>query len=286
MIERLGTFTRWPEPSERARLRDRFRQITGLDGVIGAIDGTHIPFLQRPKTDNANAMYTYKRRYAFVVQGVADCNVQIRNYFIMSTASIHDAAVYRKSPLCSFPSAFFEPDEFLLRDAAYPCGEHLLTPFSGRSVFSDPQIADFFNEHHGAGRVFIERAWGLLKARFQCLRCLRQQSIEYAFLVIQASLLLHNFLIEKRLEDPTDLDFADANGTEFGKAEQPAPSPPTLFPSHKELKEAMHFERGTFVPYLLESLCGFSEGSIVCKVMRRFNKQVCGQTRQTHLRYE
>ena len=156
MIEQLGAFTRWPEPSERARLRDCFRQITGLDnGVIGAIDGTHIPFLQRPKTDNADAMYTYKRRYAFVVQGVADCNVQIRTYFIMSTASIHDAAVYRKSPLCSFPSAFFGPDEFLLKDAAYPCGEHPLTPFSGRSVFSDPQIADFFNEHHGAGRVFL-----------------------------------------------------------------------------------------------------------------------------------
>ena len=198
----------------------------------------HIPFLQRPKTDNADAMYTYKRRYAFVVQGVADCNVQIRNYFIMSTASIHDAAVYRKSPLCSFPSAFFGPDEFLLKDAAYPCGEHLLTPFSGRSVFSDPQIADFFNEHHGAGRVFIERAWGLLKARFQCLRCLRQQSIEYAFLVIQASLLLHNFLIEKRLEDPTDLDFADANGTEFGRAEQPASQPSNT------LSVAQRVERG------------------------------------------
>ena len=45
------------------------------------------------------------------------------------------------------------------------------------------------------------------------------------------------------------------------------PSLPALFPSHKELKEAMHFECCTFVSYLLESLCGFSEGSIVCKAI-------------------
>ena len=50
---------------------------------------------------------------------------------------------------------------------------------------------------------------GNTQSSLQCLRCLRQQSIEYALLVVEACLVLHNFIIEKRLEDVEDVDFAD-----------------------------------------------------------------------------
>ena len=86
IIECLIVFTSWPEPSERISLSARFQEMTGFDGIVGVIDGTHIPFLQRPNTEDADAMHTYKRRYAIVVQGVADCDMRIRTYFIMSTA--------------------------------------------------------------------------------------------------------------------------------------------------------------------------------------------------------
>lgn len=90
----------------------------------------------------------------------------------------------------------------------------MLTPFFGRSTFSDSEIAEFFNRHHSAGRVFIERSWDILKAHFQCLRCLRQQSVKYTLLVVEACPLLHSFLIEKRLEDVRD---ADSNISEAGQ---------------------------------------------------------------------
>ena len=112
IIECLIVFTSWPEPSERISLSARFQEMTGFDGVVGVIDGTHIPFLQRLNTEDADAMYTYKRRYAIVVQGVADCDMRIRNYFIMSTASVHDASVYARSPLNLSASAFLGGTNF------------------------------------------------------------------------------------------------------------------------------------------------------------------------------
>ena len=97
----------WMTPDERACARAAFLRLTGFDGVVGAIDGTHIAFLQRPKADDADAMYTYKKRYAVAVQGVADHKLRIRNYFICHTASAHDAGIFAASPIGRDSSLFF-----------------------------------------------------------------------------------------------------------------------------------------------------------------------------------
>ena len=123
----------WMTPDERVSVRAEFLRLTGLDGAV--IDVTHVTFLQRPKASDADGMYTYKKRYAIAVQGVADHKLRIRNYFICRTA--HDAGIFAASSIGRDPALL--PGEFLLGDAAYPCGPRMLRPFqigTSRSILN------------------------------------------------------------------------------------------------------------------------------------------------------
>uniref|UniRef100_A0A8C1Z473 DDE Tnp4 domain-containing protein n=1 Tax=Cyprinus carpio TaxID=7962 RepID=A0A8C1Z473_CYPCA len=82
--------------------------------------------------------------------------------------SVHDSQIFRESALCQlFEEGLF--DGLLVGDRGYACQRFLLTPYP------DPQTRpqNRFNVALSKTRVKIEMTFGILKARFNCLRQVR-----------------------------------------------------------------------------------------------------------------
>ena len=73
-----GLFTTYMHTPTGDRLHDimeRFRNSTGLPNICGAIDGTHIPLAQHPRSDltsMASDFFNRKKFHSVVLQGVCD----------------------------------------------------------------------------------------------------------------------------------------------------------------------------------------------------------------------
>uniref|UniRef100_A0A3B3S3R6 DDE Tnp4 domain-containing protein n=1 Tax=Paramormyrops kingsleyae TaxID=1676925 RepID=A0A3B3S3R6_9TELE len=91
-------------------------------------------------------------------------------------------------------------DGLLLGDRGYPCLKHLVTPYP--DTLTRPQIQ--FNAAHSLTRVRIEMTFGILKARFTCLKGLRVRP-ERACQVVSACVVLHNIATIRKEKTPTPL---------------------------------------------------------------------------------
>jgi hypothetical protein len=69
----------------------------GMRGVIGAIDGTHIP-IKRPSVDQED-YFNRKKYHSLIVQAVATPSLMFTDLFIGWPGSTHDSRVFRNSPL-------------------------------------------------------------------------------------------------------------------------------------------------------------------------------------------
>lgn len=88
-----------------------------------------------------------------------------------------------------------------LGDSGYPLEPWLITPYRNPLENS---AESYFNEQHSKGRSIIERAFGLLKARFRCLLAARE--LHYnpvkAALILNACCALHNICLEFNVDSP------------------------------------------------------------------------------------
>lgn len=78
--------------------------------------------------------------------------------------STHDAYVLTNSGLPDRVQSLPEGG-WLLGDSGYPLRTWLLTPYQSPSNRREEK----FNDSHGKTRVVVERAFGVLKARFRCV---------------------------------------------------------------------------------------------------------------------
>jgi len=142
-----------------------FHEMADFPGVLGAVDCTHIP-LQSPGGDNAELFRNRKGYFSLNVQAVASSDLRFTNVVSRWYGSAHDATIFSNSRLC----ARFEAGEFgggyLLGDAGYPCKPYLLTPIASPTTSAEQR----YNFAHIQTRNTIERAFGVVKRRFPCLR--------------------------------------------------------------------------------------------------------------------
>lgn len=102
---------RWPSQEERVRLSDSVEERTGFPGVVGALDGCHIP-IYKPFTD-PRLYFNRHHDFSVVLQAVSDENLLFRDIYVGEPGAAHDSRVFRRSPLCS---ALLEDDGTLLSD--------------------------------------------------------------------------------------------------------------------------------------------------------------------------
>ncbi|OBZ81065.1 hypothetical protein A0J61_10886 [Choanephora cucurbitarum] len=131
--------------------------------------------------------------------------------------STHDARVFANSPLMEDTSAYFDPNEYILADSAYPCLPHIVPAYRKTSLNGDSDNTRF-NKKHSRLRVKVEHCIGLLKTRWMSLRVIRrviknETDAAYLCLWIRTCVVLHNLLIGEsddgfQLEDTEAAPFA------------------------------------------------------------------------------
>uniref|UniRef100_A0A8C9ZXZ5 Harbinger transposase derived 2 n=1 Tax=Sander lucioperca TaxID=283035 RepID=A0A8C9ZXZ5_SANLU len=164
----INSFIVFPGHLSTMSIKEGFYKIAGFPRVIGAIDCTHV-FLSQ-----------------FHLQMTCDHECMITSLDSKWPGSVHDSRIFHESMLCQrFEEGLF--DGLLVGDRGYACQRFLLTPYP------DPQTGpqNRFNVALSKTRVKIEMTFGILKARFNCLRRLRV-SPERASQIVAACAILHN----------------------------------------------------------------------------------------------
>lgn len=170
-------------------------------GVIGAVDGTHIPLL-KPAVDEHNFI-NRKGFHSLNAQIICDADLRILSVNANWPGSSHDSFVWRNSQIKRHLLDQHNRGElrgsWLIGDSGYPLQPILITPVSNPPPNS-PQSN--FNKAHIQARNTVERCIGVLKTRFRCL--LRERTLRYEprFIgsIMNACCVLHNLCIEYGVE--------------------------------------------------------------------------------------
>ena len=184
-----------------------FREISGLPGIIGAIDGSHINII--PPDDDEQSYYNRKKRHSIQVQAVCDHNLMFTNVYAGWPGSTHDGRVFRNSPLHDVATnnrqALFQGNTYIIGDSAYAIRSWLLATLKDNGNLTPVQRN--FSRRLSKARVVIERAFGLLKGRWRRLK-LVPANVEKIPNIIVACCVLHNLCLleEDEVEDFMDMD--------------------------------------------------------------------------------
>lgn len=191
---------KWPNDVEKQEIEQYFRHKNTFPGIIGLIDGTHIK-IDKPQ-DDPDSYINRKGFYSVQVQLVCDHNLRITDIFTGYPGSVHDARVFRTSPLSETLEE--KCGEFhLLGDSAYPLLKNVLTPFPDRGLLNRQQIN--YNIQHSSNRVKIEHCNGVLKQKWRQLYHLKLRDIRLIVNFIRACCVLHNL----GLQDGVALDLEE-----------------------------------------------------------------------------
>lgn len=246
---RLGHLVAWPtDPEEAGEVALGFGSNDGrrLSHVIGAVDGKNFK-IHKPSGEAGGMFRDRKNDYSVKLTAVCDSelrftyirvgdsgivtkakNLKNTNMLICINLSgrTHDAAAFTSSDLfrtiLANPETYFPGRTFLVGDSAYPLGPNLITPFPESQCLVDSNKRTF-NHIHSATRMAIERAFGVLVARWRFtgryIYLLDQLSINE---VITSACILHNMCIDLRDPGFTDVvleNIRGAVGTEEGNSD-------------------------------------------------------------------
>ena len=204
-------------PSEIDNAALGFRSISShgvFKGCVAAVDGLLLRTNQPPskKVGNVNSYYSGHYR-THGINVIAACDHRCKFVFMAanSPGGTNDARAYRN---CSLPS-FVEDlpvGKFIIGDAAYTVGEHLLTPFSGGSRIRREN--DTYNYFLSQLRIRIEMTFGRCMNKWRLFCTPLSVSILNVGKMFKTATILHNFYIDEKPDDGVDRDDHDVDGTD------------------------------------------------------------------------
>ncbi|KAJ0957953.1 putative Myb/SANT-like domain, harbinger transposase-derived nuclease domain-containing protein [Helianthus annuus] len=195
--------------SERHR---RLKEI--FSGAIGALDGTLIHAIVPV---DQQTRYRGRGKGECFQNVLAICDFDMIFTFVWAgwEGIAHDSRVLKEvafNPNSGFP--FPPPDKYYLCDAAYTNTRGFMTPYRGTRYW----LADFrrqraltkeerFNHAHAQLRNVIERAYGVLKARFPILKQMAPFSFPIQRDIVIACFAVHNFIRKCNIYDQLFMDY-------------------------------------------------------------------------------
>ena len=108
----------WPIGERMHEVIGEFHELKGLPGIIGLIDGCHIP-IPKPKNDPESYM-NRKKFSSIILQGICDHELLFTNINVGYPGSVHDGRVLRNSLIYQ---ASLDP---IRKNEIFPNGSYLL----------------------------------------------------------------------------------------------------------------------------------------------------------------
>ena len=206
LCQRRSDFIKFPADDEIVSVKERFYRIARFPGVVSAIDCTHVRITRPCNTDFEN--YRNRKNYfSLNVQATCDASLRITNIVSRWCGSTHDSRIFDNSRLCSeFENG--DHNGVLLGDSGYACRKYLLTPLRVANTVKERR----YNMAHIKTRNVIERCFGVMKQRFQCLLNGMRLSPKKVGRTVVACAVLHNFLISQ--QDAFEIVRVDVDSSE------------------------------------------------------------------------
>ena len=179
-----------------------FKDDSRFPHAVGAVD-THIEIIAPKEPFD---YFDRHHRYSVIMQAVVGKNLKFLDTAIGYPGSMHDARVLRSSdlfqkaesgdilgePLPTIRAIQVRP--LLLGDGAYPLLPWLMKPYPNNAILSRSQRR--FNRTLSSARYTVERAFGILKARWRILLKKLDNRFDNIPNVILTCCVLHNFCQE------------------------------------------------------------------------------------------
>ncbi|XP_039307618.1 putative nuclease HARBI1 isoform X2 [Solenopsis invicta] len=209
--QRIQNYIKWPEVHELLNTQQQFAAISDFPGVVGVIDGCHIP-ISAP-TEYPNSYINRKEFYSILLQGICDHKMKFIDVFTGICGSVHDARVWRLSDIKNLidhdRERYFPQRSHLLADSAYPLSYNMLTPYRDNGHLN--AIQHNYNTKLSKTRVIIERTFGILKERFRKLKYVYMYNTDMISLDILACCILHNICIDNEDEPFDNVEVENVN---------------------------------------------------------------------------
>lgn len=167
-------------------------------GTVAAGDGVVFKMFQ-PTSEACNgdviSFFTRKGYYAYGMQAFADSACRFVSISMKTCSSTHDSTAYLLSDLSDAIKGGRLPSwAHVVLDEAYPCKGQEISPYKGRAL---DEYQDSFNYHLSLHRQVIERAFGLLVARWGIFWRPLRVDFDKIPVIIRVCCKLHNICIDR-----------------------------------------------------------------------------------------
>lgn len=203
----------WPHPQSTLMLDvcKGFERLRGFKGCCGCIDGSYIkiraPLLQDLNPGDYN---TYKKFYAIQILAVCTANKLFTYVHAGTPGSRGDAWILKQTTLWNHTQQYlpkgdsfnnYSPHFYLLGDSGFQLLPWLMIPFSRKQERETPvegglrKRRQMYSADQKSTRACVENSFGILKARWHCLRDGLQCMLQHATPTVWACIVLHNICI-------------------------------------------------------------------------------------------
>ncbi|XP_066589547.1 uncharacterized protein [Prorops nasuta] len=208
------------QPDDWKVISDKFQSLWQFPLCIGALDGKHISF--RPPRFEGSRYRNYKGTNSIVLLGLVDASYKFIFADIGKNGRLHDSSVFRQSPLGlklrnnslqlpeekKLPGFNMKLPYVIVADNAFGLHVNLMKPYPESNLSPEKRI---FNYRLSRARRVVENAFGILVNRFGILLNPILLSVEKVEIISYACVLLHNLLIEEKVESYVPLNCRQEN---------------------------------------------------------------------------
>ena len=210
----FGHLIAWPTGRRLERTAAAFASKQWLPNCIGAIDGSHIYISSPSNTIVAADHRNRNKSFSILLQGVVDSKCYFTSINTGPPGSLHDSAHFKSTELyrrveegtmggfnddpLSWPAGLPFPP-YIVADRGYPLLSWCITPFKMGPMGAPLSNEEtWFNRKHSSTRMSVERAFGILKARFKEIGTKSSLKLEFLPTVVHSCCVLHNILLASK----------------------------------------------------------------------------------------
>ncbi|KIH56299.1 transposase, IS4 family, partial [Ancylostoma duodenale] len=165
LLKWSGSVIQWPGQKERAEIGERFFKMTGLNDIVGCLDGTIIG-AEHPQNEQHSSDESSKGPRSLNVALIADDKQQFRWVLAKYPGDVKDELVFKRSLLCEQLKEGVKKGR-LIGDEAYKREPFLLTWNTGKRYLKGEHNA--FNEILSEAHKSVQEAIANWKRQFPIL---------------------------------------------------------------------------------------------------------------------